>query len=210
MRETAILLVRHGHTAGNRGGDEVVMSGQVPIRLTAEGRRQAIALAEGLLRAPVAAIYSSPLRRAADTARAIARARGATVRYAVELMEQDCGVVDGAPIGEVKRRFPEAWEASMRQDDDDFRWPEGESYAEVRRRALAGMRWIATRHPGQRVIAVTHAGVISQIVGYLAGTPAARWECHRPGNCSVTEIAWANGQARVVRFDDRSALEGAG
>jgi broad specificity phosphatase PhoE len=50
---------------------------------------------------------------------------------------------------------------------------------------------------------VTHVGVISQILGYLAGESAARWDLFRPGTASITEVCWKKRDSVVVRFDDR-------
>ncbi|HUP47463.1 MAG TPA: phosphoglycerate mutase family protein [Thermoanaerobaculia bacterium] len=73
--------------------------------------------------------------------------------------------------------------------------------------ALRALRGIAMRHPGERVLAVTHAGVITQIIGHIHGESPARWEEWRPGNGSVTIIEWEEPGPRLVSFDDRSHLE---
>ncbi|CAN5749340.1 hypothetical protein BH24GEM1_BH24GEM1_31730 [soil metagenome] len=56
---------------------------------------------------------------------------------------------------------------------------------------------------------MTHAGVISQILGALAGTSPARWEAFRPGNAALTEIDWTRGSGTVLSFDDRAHLPAA-
>ena len=64
---------------------------------------------------------------------------------------------------------------------------------------------VISRHEG-RIALVTHAGVIGQILGALAGTSPAQWESFRPGNTGLTEIEWANGRRMVLRHDDRRHL----
>ena len=157
-----------------------------------------------------ARLYTSPLLRAHDTARAIAA--GALGRLGIDpdLREISCGELEGRPVGEVERHFPALWQANMRQTDDDFRWPGGESYSELRRRALGCVARLAAVHPGEAIVLVTHAGVISQIVGALCGTAPARWSCHRPGNASVTTVLWRSGPRALVAFDDRAHLDGLG
>jgi broad specificity phosphatase PhoE len=123
-----------------------------------------------------------------------------------ELQEIDCGVLDGLPLEDVKQRFPLLWERNLRQQDEHFRWPGGESYHEFRCRCLRAVRLLARRHAGARVAVVTHAGVISQILGTIAGTSAAQWERFRPGNAAVTELEWRKGSATLVRFDDCTHL----
>jgi broad specificity phosphatase PhoE len=95
---------------------------------------------------------------------------------------------------------------NLRQEDDRLRWPGGESYREFRARCLGALRSLARAHPGGRVAVVTHAGVISQVIGHITGAGAARWEAGRPGTTALTEVEWWRGSARVVRFDDRDHL----
>jgi broad specificity phosphatase PhoE len=118
------------------------------------------------------------------------------------LREIHCGVLDGEEIESIQRRFPLVWAANQSQKDASFRWPGGESYSEFRRRCIVTIAAIAEGHRGARVIVVTHAGVINQILGHLHGLTAARWEPYRPHNASVSEIEWANGEGRMLRFDD--------
>jgi alpha-ribazole phosphatase/probable phosphoglycerate mutase len=156
-----------------------------------------------------AAVYASPLRRALSVASLLEEAGVGPLVEEPALREIGCGRVDGLPVEEVRARFPALWEANERQDDDGFRWPGGESYAELRARCVAAVDRIARSHPGARVVVVTHAGVVAQLVGASRGTPAARWSEHRPGNGSLTTIDWLCGGGRVVRFDDRDHLRGA-
>lgn len=206
MRPATLLLVRHGLTAANADGG-ARLSGWTDVPLSATGVEQARRLARRLAaEPPAAALWSSPLARARVTAEIIAGPLLPRLGVHPGLREIHCGEVDGLPAEEVRRDLPELWAANQRQDDEGFRWPGGESYRELRQRCLAALGAIAAGHPGERVLVVTHAGVISQILGAIQGTSAARWEDHRPGNASLTEIEWAEGRGRVLRFDDRSHL----
>ena len=183
------------------------MSGWHDVSLSATGRHEIALLARRLERErSIAAIYSSTLRRAADTAAAIASAIRLPITYLPELREINCGEVDGHEIEQVKREYPLLWEENLRQDDSDFRWPRGESYREFRIRCLTGIRMIAADHAGSQVVAVTHAGVISQIIGYVQGMSPARWEACRPATASVSVLEWQDQSATVLSFNDRSHL----
>jgi broad specificity phosphatase PhoE len=151
-------------------------------------------------------VYSSPLRRAYDTATAVADSGLAPVRICPALQEIDCGVLDGLPIDEVQRRFPDVWAADLSEADDRFRWPGGESYREFRCRCLRAIRAIARAHQDANVAVVTHAGVVTQIVGALQGISPARWAWSRPATTALTEIVWERGTGSVVTFDDHSHL----
>lgn len=197
MHDTRIVMVRHGQADA-----EGVMSGWADLPLTELGRRQAAALAEAV---SAEVVYSSPLRRARDTARFVERAPGA-LACDPDLREIGCGRVDGAPIAEVRRELPALWAIHEEQTWDEFRWPDGESYIELRRRAIAALDHIARRHPGRRVAVVTHAGVITQLVGHIEGVRPARWSAFRVGHASTTELDWCGGVGVVRTFDVRAHL----
>lgn len=206
-----LLFVRHGHTEANGAGTGIPMSGSTDLPLSARGRHQAERVASRLATVEVVkTVYSSPLARAFETAKAIGERLDAGVLALGELREIDCGFADGLALEDVKERFPDAWERNLRQDDPAFRWPGGESYVELRERSLRAVRTIAGRHPSARVVIVTHAGVVAQVLGFVRGVSAARWECFRPSNGSVTEVVWRDEASSIVRFDDRTHLDDRG
>ncbi len=204
------MFVRHGHTAAtvaNGGSSEVLVSGWADFPLSPLGRRQVEALCRRLEGSSLDAIYSSPLQRAVATAAALAHLAPTPPRLLDGLREISCGELEGLSIDELRQRHPEIWEANLRQEDDDLRLPGGESYRELRDRCLEAIRRIAADHQGQRVLIVTHAGVISQVVGALHGRSPAGWDSFRPGLCSITEVEWEGEVGRLLGFDDRTHLE---
>jgi broad specificity phosphatase PhoE len=204
---TSFVLVRHGHTAANGGPAGMRMSGWTDTPLSEEGRREARLVAEALRRGPAcAALYASPLVRAVDTAGPICAALGLPVRIAPGLREIFCGAVDGLGVEEVRTRYPEAWARNLEERHEGFRWPEGESYRELRARCLRTLRALAARHPGERVLLVTHAGFISQAFGWLEGLSCARWSAYRPANGSLSWVLWGPGRGRGEGFDERAHL----
>jgi alpha-ribazole phosphatase/probable phosphoglycerate mutase len=204
-----LILIRHGHTSSNDGGGHVRLSGWTDVPLSASGHREAALVARRIAcERPIAAVYASPLQRARVTASYVSESTGAAMILDPDLREIRCGSADGRTVDEVRAAHPEVWEHNLRQDDDDFRWPGGESYREFRERCVRAARAIAARHGGERVAMVTHAGVITQLVGSLRGVPAARWLAHRAGNASITHMEWGGDRARVIRFDDRDHLAG--
>lgn len=202
-----MVFIRHAHTPGNGGpGYRPVLQGRTDLPLSARGREEVRLLSRRLQDSSrFDAIYSSPLRRARDTAAPLTALHPGDLQLRPELQEIHCGSLDGMPLDEVRRRFPDVWAANLRQADDHFRWPGGESYHEFRLRCLYTVQELAARHRGA-VAVVTHAGVISQILGALMGTSPARWEPFRPGHTGLTEIEWTAGGGRVLRFDDRTHL----
>jgi broad specificity phosphatase PhoE len=206
VSSTEIVLVRHGHTISNSGGTSTPLTGWSDIPLTDIGRQEADKLALRLAGCRWSAIFSSSSRRALDTAeRALSNSGRALIHVLDELREIHCGDLEGWPVEVVKCERPELWRDNEREDDPNFRWPGGESYAEFRARSLGVVTRIANAHPSGRVLVFTHAGFVSQIVGSLNDVNPARWSCFRPHTCSLTEVVWGDRRA-LVRFDDREHL----
>jgi alpha-ribazole phosphatase/probable phosphoglycerate mutase len=206
--ETVLIFVRHGDTHGAIDESEAPMAGWADVPVSRAGKAQAERLAIRLSRRPhLDAIYSSPLIRARQTTEALERAGLGPIRWCNGLKEIHCGEADGLPVREVQRSYADLWQKNLRQEEQDFRWPGGESYREFRARCLMAVRHIMAEHPSGRIVLVTHAGVISQIIGFLHGLSPARWQAFRPGNASISEISWRKGSGSIIAFDCREHLE---
>jgi broad specificity phosphatase PhoE len=129
-------------------------------------------LAEQLAGDGVAAIYSSDLRRAAETARIVADRLGLAVTEKPELREIDVGSWSGLTTEEVRSRFPEAferWRAGELGHD-------GETREELALRVVPTVEAIARAHAGDTVLVVTHGGVIRALRRHAAGEPGESLE----------------------------------
>jgi broad specificity phosphatase PhoE len=203
-----LLFIRHAHTYGNGGvGSPAVLQGRTDLPLSARGQEEVRLLRLRLRReSRFDAVYSSPLRRARETAASLSNL--GELHLCPDLQEIDCGMLDGIPLEQVRRDYPDLWASNLQQTDEHFRWPGGESYHEFRSRCLRTVAGLAARHEGY-VAVVTHAGVISQVLGALAGKSPAQWEPFRPGHTALTELLWTTGGGIVLRYDDRTHLTGA-
>lgn len=162
---TRIILVRHGQTAWNRDDR---FRGRSEIELTDLGQRQAEAIAEQLAAAPVTAIYSSPLRRAVQTAARIAARHNLEVRVEDGLVDVDYGAWVGLSAAEAAARYPDAWQLWLHRPQD-LCFPEGECLRDVRRRAVAAVEALARRHRGETVVMVSHRVVCLLLVCHSLG-----------------------------------------
>jgi broad specificity phosphatase PhoE len=204
---TRLVLARHGHTAANGSPAGMRMSGWTDTPLSDEGHREAMLLARAMAELrPFAALYTSTLLRARQTAAPIEAALGIEARLCPDLREINCGALDGRSVEHVRRDYPAEWARNEQQVDEGFRWPGGESYREFRARCLRAMGAISARHPGARVLVVTHAGFVSQILGSVGGVSCARWSSFRPGNASLSTVDWDPARRAVVTFDERSHI----
>jgi probable phosphoglycerate mutase len=135
--------------------------------LSARGRAQAEAVAEHFAELELAAVYSSPVRRARETAEAIASVAGVHVREEPGVTEITIG-----PTGDAMAlRDRLAWLAMIAMRDGSWAGiPGTEPSASVRARMLGALDAIALRHPGERVAVVSHAGAINAALGAIASS----------------------------------------
>lgn len=196
---TSLLLLRHAHI-----NTESRLCGSYDVPLSRRGRGHLEALLTRPADCPPPdALYTSPLARAREVATALGRAWSLHPHVIHAVREIHCGVVEGMRLDDIQRLHPELWASNAAQTDDDFSWPGGERYRAFRERVLQGLQTIAATHTGQRVAIVTHAGVISQVLGTLRGRPAAVWEPDRPAPLTVTEVTWAgDAPLELVRYND--------
>lgn len=150
-----ILLARHGETTENR---ERRFQGQKDVPLNDRGREQARALADLAAREDLAALYTSPLVRARETAEIVGERIGLEPRPDDRLKEVDVGEWQDRLKDDVKREDPEGW-AAFERAGEDFRFPGGESFAEQQERVIAALADIAQRGELPALV-VCHRGVV--------------------------------------------------
>ena len=198
-------MIRHAASDTTLNGQKL-LCGSYDAPLSIAGRAQVERLSARLASDEASALYSSPLRRAIGTAAAAPPTLQAYMRVLRSLAEVDCGILDGLAIESVRRDYAAVWAENEAQSNDEFRWPGGESYRGFRSRVMRAVRAIARKHSGERVLLITHAGVINQVLGTIAGQSAARWENFRPRNAAITEVIWKGDTGGLVAFDDASHL----
>jgi broad specificity phosphatase PhoE len=166
MRIDGVLLARHGETDDNAARR---FQGHLDPPLNARGREQARALGEALAGEGVRELWSSPLRRAHETATIAGEVLGLVPRLDPRLKEVDVGEWAGLLYDDLEAHDPEAY-AAWRSGSPDFRFPGGESLGEQGERVAAALREIASsaRLP---VLVVCHGGVIREARRVLEGAP---------------------------------------
>lgn len=200
-RPLTLRLIRHGQTEWNQSRRFL---GRTDIPLDEVGRDQArrLAAASG----PFDAVYTSPLSRAAETARALERAGGEQVRLLPGLAELDMGELEGCPAVEAQARWPEVIGVWL-QDPAAAVLPGGERVEALQRRVRAAFDEVVARHPpGARVALVTHQLALSALLCSLRGEPlrAIRRLGHR--NTAWTEVRVAEGHVEVGATDQAPHL----
>jgi probable phosphoglycerate mutase len=199
-----LLLIRHASTDATG----VCLSARTPgVHLNDNGRGEAELLRSRLARAPLSAIYSSPLERAIETAQPIARDHALDVETMEELNEVDFGDWSGRSFDELSirpdwRRFNERRAAAP--------VPNGESALDVQRRIVAALDGLRALHCGSTVAAVTHAEVIRLAVLHILAAPINAWQRVEISPASVTAIVFDDGQPRLLTVNAPPGRDGHG
>lgn len=198
-----LLLVRHGETEANRSR---LALGREDVPLNERGRAQALAVARSVAGLPVAAVYSSPLGRALETARAIASALGLEVRLEPGLIEMDVGEMEGMSFAEMRQRYGDFLREWISERAAALVMPGGESLDLVADRAWGTVLELEHRHPNDLVIAVTHNFVILTLLCRALDLPLAHFRRLRValGARSLLEIR--GGEASVLQVNDTCHL----
>ncbi len=183
---TTLYLVRHGETDWNRLG---LLQGTRDIPLNARGHEQAAALARALQEVRWNAAYTSPLRRAVDTAAAVLRGSDVVPTTLPELRELSYGLWQGRGPA-ARARCASGLERRWREQPWTVRFPGGETLAEVRARAAAALDRITAAHPDGTVLVSGH-GHFNRVllIHALAWAPQRFWEIEQPnGGCLVVKV----------------------
>ena len=177
-----LLLIRHGENEFIKTGK---MAGHIPdVHLNERGKQQAAELGETLKDVPFAAIYSSPLERAIETAEPIAQGRGLQIQVRQGLIESNVGEWQGSEMKNL-RKLPE-WKMVQNQPSR-FRFPGGESFQEMQTRLVTEMEAIVKSHQPEDIVAlVFHSDPIKLVVAYYLGMPLDNFQRISIDTASVT------------------------
>jgi broad specificity phosphatase PhoE len=199
------ILVRHGETVWN---SERRIQGSLDPELSPRGRRQTGLLVARLpahLRRPVAAIYASPLRRAAQTARQIAGALQRPVIHDADLREMFLGAWEGKTVAEIRAAFPGRYEQWL-ADPLAFPPPGGEGLRAFERRVIGAMQRMQHGHPGEDLMVISHGGVIKALLCFALGLDGRYLFRLKQDNTAVSLIELDQGSRRVLLVNDTCHL----
>ena len=194
-----LFLIRHGETDHNKRG---LALGRADVPLNAHGQNQVRKLASATAREPLTTVYSSPLRRALDTATAIADPRGLPVQVQESLVEMDIGEAEGLPYEEVQKRYPRIMTAGGCEDI----LPNAERLLDVQRRAWGFVEVMQGNHSGEDVAVVSHNMVILSLLTKVLSIDFGEFRRLRQSTASLSVIEVTENRAIVVRLNDTCHL----
>lgn len=226
MDATRILAIRHGETAWNV---DTRIQGQLDIGLNDKGRWQAQRAALALQHEDIAAIYSSDLSRAFETAQTIAQALSAKrstgsqhlacdqqaddaadlkVIAHLGLRERHFGHFQGKTWAEIEQNWPE--DARLwRQRDPDWSPREGETLLQLRERIAHCVHQLASQHAGEQIVLVAHGGVMDVLYRLATGQSTQAPRTWHLGNAAINRLLWTPQGLSLVGWGDVSHFEDA-
>jgi len=196
-------LVRHGETEWNAKGR---ICGRTDVPLSEAGRQQAKRLAERLKSIPFQALYSSPLKRALETARLIAEPLGLQPILDDRLLELDYGLWEGKTLAQIMDDHPKtfrAWEA----DPAQIAPPGGETGLAAQRRIVSFLDALAARCPAGQVLVTFHKTVCRLAICHALGMAPSEYRRRLIVNNAALNIIQARPDGwQLITFNDTSHL----
>lgn len=212
MSTTKLCLIRHGETTWNA---ERRLQGHTDIPLNTKGIQQARQMAQALKNTKLSfdALYTSDLKRAADTANAIVELFGVEARVDSALRERHFGALQGLTIQEAPLLQPTIWQAHIARDLE-HELKGGESIHQFALRVQTILNKIQEQHTGQTILIVSHGGTLDMVYRIaskqalrterVASVPNAslNWITHQKG------VGWSVEKWADIRHLEGSTLEG--
>lgn len=192
-----VVLIRHGE-------NEYVKKGRLAgrkagVHLNDNGRAQAENLAKVLAKAPIKAVYSSPLERTMETAAPIAAVHKLEVIPREGLLEVDFGAWQDKTLKQLYRR--KLWRI-VQGAPSQARFPEGESFADAQHRIVSEIEKLCGGHkPKDTIVCVGHSDMIKLAVAYYLGLPLDLFQRITVGPASISTLMIGKGISRLINLN---------
>lgn len=206
MIQTRLCLIRHGETTWNT---EKRLQGHTDVPLNSHGEAQAVQMAQALKNIGLSfnALYTSDLKRAADTANAIVQLFGIKAIINSDLRERHFGALQGLTTSEAPIAQPDIWKAHItRELDHDL--DGGESIAQFAARIQRALENLRQQHPGETILVVSHGGALDMAYRIASGQSLSAERTVSVPNASLNWITHDGNQWAIESWADTKHLEG--
>lgn len=206
-KPSLVLLVRHGLTPST---GKVLPGRAAGLHLSDQGREQAATVAQRLLawsgtgKVKITGVYASPMERTRETAAPIAAALGVRVQTERGLLECDFGEWTGAELKNLMK-LPE-W-TTVQRFPSGFRFPGGESFPGMQARVVSAIANLCASHPGEAVVAVSHADPIKAAVSAALGSNLDMFQRIVISPCSVSAVSYGPLGPTVLTVNSTSDMK---
>jgi broad specificity phosphatase PhoE len=208
MATTTLYLLRHGATDANLALPYRLQGRRSYAGLAPLGTRQAELTRDLLAIRPVQHFYTSPLKRAVQTAKILAEPRKCPVQAFEGLTECDVGRWEGLTWETVQQQDDEAYRLFL-ADPADYGYPEGETFAQVAARVVPLLDQLFDQHRGETFLVVGHHVVNRVYLAYLLGLPLGQARQVRIDNCGISIVIKHHGRPQVTTLNATFHLHGA-
>jgi broad specificity phosphatase PhoE len=202
-----MILIRHGESTWNQ---ERRIQGNLDPGLSVQGKAQAELLAARLKGRAFAALYTSPLRRALDTAAILGESAGLAPRSINGLREIRLGEWEGKTATEIRTASGDLYDRWLDRPLDVSLPPGGEEIRAFQQRAVDAIDSLRRSHIEGDVLVVTHGGVIKVYLCHILGLDLNRLFRIKADNTAVTEILFNGDTAHLALLNDTCHLNGQG
>lgn len=204
---TTLYLLRHAATEANLAQPSRLQGRRQDPPLAPLGVRQAVATRDFLAVRPIDVCFTSPLRRAVQTAEIVAAPHGLKPVVLRELTECDVGRWEGLDWGAIRAKDPEAYRQYM-ADPAAISYPDGESFADVFSRASVVLEQLLADYAGQTILAVTHHVVTRTYLAALLGLPLSQARTVALDNCGISVVMRTGDTSTVSTMNAAFHLQG--
>jgi broad specificity phosphatase PhoE len=200
-RESCLAyLVRHGATDANLANPPILQGRSIDGPLSATGVDQATAVARCLASFRISAVYSSPLRRARETAEQIAGKHGLPIQLVEDLTEVDVGAWERRSWLEISQTERDAYER-FQSDPATHGYRDGEDLRQVRDRVVPALDRIMEQHLGTRVVVVAHNVVNRVLLAETLAIPLSQARILAQHNCGINVLQRRNGVTATISLN---------
>ncbi|MDP2892075.1 MAG: histidine phosphatase family protein [Bacillota bacterium] len=199
-----LVIIRHGETIWN---NEMRTQGITDIPLSEKGRRQALSACEAVNQYGVSCAYSSPLKRALDTAAIILQGTGIEAEARPELMELAFGIWEGMTFYDIKEHYPDKVEL-WRDFPHRFSVRGSERLHAAQRRIRAFIEYAGRCHENDTVLVVTHSITARIIIADAIGLPIRNLHKLRMDNAAISVIDYQKARNVLQTFNETAHLKG--
>ena len=204
--KTIIIFIRHGETEWNLSSR---LMGQLDSPLTKKGIAQGKAIAERLSKEQFTTLYSSDLGRAYYTAKFISETAEKKIVLEEDLREMNMGIYQGLTKEEMLIKYPKEMRL-FEELGQGYTLPGAENILVKDKRVKRVMKKIALRHVGEKVVVVSHGGILTSFFEFVLGmSPGSTWRFQR-FNGSYNSFSFSDGFWSLVTWGDISHLDGIG
>jgi broad specificity phosphatase PhoE len=190
---TRLVLLRHPEPEASAAGR---CYGSLDVALSPAGEAHAVRLAAALAATGAAGVYTSPRIRARRAAETIAGGLGLAAVAEPGFAELDFGELEGRSYDDIRRERPELY-ARWMAAPTTVRFPGGEGYEDLRRRAVAAAAAVRARHAGGTAVVVTHGGVVRALLADALAMPSAAIFALDQRYGAVNVVDWFDGRPLV-------------